>query len=100
MTPEEAAKVLLPCKSITMMTGAGLSVASGVPTFRGQDGFWKETKQYAGEGDPAQILTWPAFQKNPMAVWEWHYDFFKLMVGKQPNQGHKAIREFQEYCLS
>ena len=33
-----------------------------------------------------------------MAVWEWHHDFYKLMVGKQVNEGHKAISKFQEHC--
>ena len=39
-------------KSFMVMTGAGVSAASGIPTFRGQDGFWKEAKRYAGESDP------------------------------------------------
>ena len=33
-----------------------------------------------------------------MAVWEWHWDFYKLMIGKQSNEGHKAVVKFQEYC--
>lgn len=38
------------------------------------------------------------FDKNPMAVWEWHWDFYKLMIGKESNPGHKAIAKFQEWC--
>ena len=76
------------------MTGAGISAASGIPTFRGQDGFWKEKKRYFGEADPTQVLTREFFDKNPMAVWEWHWDFYKLMVGKESNPGHKAIAQF------
>jgi len=33
-----------------------------------------------------------------MAVWEWYKDFYKLMVGKTSNEGHKAIAKFQEFC--
>jgi len=42
VTPEEAGKVLLDKKKILILTGAGISAASGIPTFRGQDGFWKQ----------------------------------------------------------
>ena len=87
-------------KKITILTGAGISAASGIPTFRGQDGFWKEQKRYAGEDDPKQVLTRSFFDKNPMAVWEWHWDFIKLASDKETNLGHKAIAKFQEYCLT
>lgn len=35
-----------------------------------------------------------------MAVWEWHFEFYKLMVGKKTNPGHAAINKFQEHCSS
>ena len=38
------------------------------------------------------------FEKDPSAVWEWHYDFIDLCKGKKPNAGHKAILKFQEFC--
>lgn len=85
---------MIPCKKFTLLTGAGISAASGVPTFRGQDGFWKDAKRYCGESDPMQILTKHFFGQNPMAVWEWHYDFIKLAKDKQTNAGHKAIVKF------
>lgn len=81
----EAAKFMLGCKNITLLTGAGISAASGIPTFRGNDGFWKDAKSYCGETDPMEVLTNRFFQVNPMAVWEWHYDFIKLAKGKQVN---------------
>ena len=43
-TPQEAAKQLVGKKKICILTGAGISAASGIPTFRGQDGFWKKRK--------------------------------------------------------
>ena len=82
MTPKEAAELMVRKTKVAILTGAGVSMASGVPTFRGQDGFWKNTKSYAGEGDPMKVLTKDFFYQNPMACWEWHYDFLKLMEGK------------------
>jgi len=77
-----------------VMTGAGVSAASGIPTFRGQDGFWKQRKTYGGVEDPQEVLTKTFFGKNPAAVWEWHYDFFELQASCKPNDGHSAILEF------
>ena len=51
-TPKKAGQVLKGKKKICILTGAGISAASGIPTFRGQDGFWKKRKQYANEEDP------------------------------------------------
>ena len=82
MTAEEAAEYLIGRKKITVMTGAGISAASGIPTFRGQDGFWKESKRYFNEDDPTKILTRSFFDQNPMANWEWHWDFIKLAADK------------------
>ena len=93
-TAVEAARYLLRRKKITILTGAGVSAASGIPTFRGQDGFWKEKKRYVGESNPMEILTTDFFNNNPMAVWEWHWDFIKLAADKQTNDGHRAIRNF------
>ena len=99
MTPEQAAQVLLDRKHITVLTGAGISAASGIPTFRGNEGFWKSQKKvYCGETDPSDICRRTFFDVNPMANWEWHYDFIKLASDKVSNAGHKAIVKFQEYC--
>ena len=98
MTPKQAAQLMLGKKAITILTGAGVSAPSGIPTFRGQDGLWYQKKRYAGESDPKDICMRTFFDVNPMAVWEWHIDFHKLMVGKEVNEGHTSIAKFQEYC--
>ena len=97
---KEAAKYLKGKKKVAILTGAGISAASGIPTFRGQDGFWKDAKQYAGEKDPMSVLTLEFFGKHPEANWEWHYDFLKLMKDKDVtvNNGHIAVNDFMEYC--
>jgi NAD-dependent deacetylase len=98
LTAIQAAAFLKDRKKFLILTGAGLSAASGVPTFRGNEGFWKTKKNYGGEADPMSLLMNGFFAEKPEAVWEWHYDFIDLCEGKKPNDGHKAITKFQEYC--
>ena len=69
---------------ITVMTGAGVSAASGVPTFRGPDGIWKK---YRAES----LATPEAFQKDPKLVWEW-YDWRRQVLStKSPNRAHQVL---------
>ena len=99
LTPEEAAQRLIGKKKITILTGAGISLASGVPTFRCKDGHWANEKAYGGETDRRVLATKQFFAKNPMASWERYHDFYKLMVGKSPNVGHQAVTRFLEHCF-
>lgn len=85
----EAAQHLKNCKHLMILTGAGLSAASGIPTFRGAGGFW--TKSYGGIDNPMDILTQQFFAKNPEAFWDWHFDFEDILQDKEPNAGHFAI---------
>ena len=68
---------MLSRKKIAILTG-GCIAASGIPTFRGQDGIWKEKTSYAGTEDPMEICTKRFFAKHPDANWQWHYDFNEL----------------------
>jgi NAD-dependent deacetylase len=74
---------------IVVLTGAGVSAESGVPTFRGEDGLWKKHR--------AQELATPeAFRKDPATVWEW-YDYRRQIVaGKDPNPAHLGITRLDE----
>jgi NAD-dependent deacetylase len=77
-----------PAKKIVVLTGAGISADSGVPTFRGEDGLWR---RYRAE----ELATAAAFEANPQLVWEW-YDWRRGIIGKaEPNPGHLAIAEME-----
>jgi NAD-dependent deacetylase len=71
-------------RRITILTGAGVSAASGVPTFRGAGGLWRSHR-------PEDLATPEAFQQNPRLVWEW-YDWRRSVIaGCQPNPAHDAL---------
>ncbi len=78
-------------QSITVLTGAGISADSGVPTFRGADGLWKNFR--------AEDLATPqAFERDPRLVWQWYNWRRELIATKQPNEAHKAIVELERRC--
>jgi len=78
-------------KKIVFVTGAGISQESGIPTFRGKDGLWRNY-------DPMKLATIDAFYDNPKLVWEWYNERRKNVFQAQPNQGHKAIAELEKYA--
>ncbi|MCC6359626.1 MAG: NAD-dependent deacylase, partial [Phycisphaerales bacterium] len=62
---DKAAAVLRASKRLTVLTGAGMSAESGVPTFRDPDGYWSRF-------NPAELATPAAFRLDPVKVWEWY----------------------------
>lgn len=90
------AEQLSKLSDIVVVTGAGVSQESGVPTFRGEDGLWK---QYRAE----DLATRRAFEADPALVWSW-YDYRRQLVAEaEPNDGHRAIveleRSFESFSL-
>jgi len=75
-------------RHIAVLTGAGMSAESGVPTFRdAQTGLWAKF-------DPHQLATENAFRANPSMVWDW-YAFRREMIAKvDSNAGHRALADF------
>ncbi len=71
-------------KSIAVLTGAGISAESGIPTFRGNGGLWREYR-------PEELATPEAFQNNPDLVWDWYEWRRELIVKAEPNEGHRAL---------
>lgn len=81
-------KKIRSAKSVTVLTGAGISAESGVPTFRGEDGLWKKFRA-------EELATVSAFLNNPELVWEWYQHRRKILRDVQPNQGHLALRDLE-----
>ena len=80
--------VLADAQAITVMTGAGISAESGVPTFRGPDGLWEGHR-------PEELATPTAFAADPHKVWRW-YDWRRSLVAAcEPNAAHRALVELQ-----
>ncbi|XP_043446738.1 NAD-dependent protein deacylase sirtuin-5, mitochondrial isoform X3 [Prionailurus bengalensis] len=79
-------KFFAKAKHIVIISGAGVSAESGVPTFRGAGGYWRTWQ--------AQDLATPqAFARNPSLVWEFYHYRREVMLSKEPNPGHLAIAE-------
>jgi len=76
-------------QNVVVLSGAGASAESGIPTFRGAGGLWRTFR--------AQELASPdAFQRNPSLVWEFYSYRREVALSKQPNKAHYAIAEFQK----
>ena len=67
-----------------VITGAGISAESGIPTFRGKDGYWRNL-------DPAKLATPEAFEQNPKLVWEWYRERRQRIRAAKPNAAHEAV---------
>lgn len=82
---------LASARVVAVLTGAGISADSGVPTFRGADGLWRNFR--------AEDLATPeAFARDPRLVWEW-YDWRRgLIATKSPNPAHYALVELERRC--
>jgi NAD-dependent deacetylase len=81
---EQARQWLARAQSVAVLTGAGISAESGVPTFRGPGGLWKNRK-------PEELATPQAFAANPALAWEW-YNWRREFIAKtQPNPAHHAL---------
>lgn len=80
--------------NITILTGAGISVESGIPTFRGADGYWTVGSVNYQFQD---IGTLEFFQHNPIESWRWFLFRKGVCNEAKPNLGHKAIVKLEKY---
>jgi NAD-dependent deacetylase len=95
--PSEIIEILKSSQRVAVLTGAGISAESGVPTFReSQTGLWSHFGS-------AELATPQAFHQNPKLVWEWYIWRRELISRAQPNPGHYALVEmetiFSEFTL-
>jgi NAD-dependent deacetylase len=83
----EAAKALRKARHVCVLTGAGISAESGIPTFReALTGLWERFS-------PEELATPEAFERDPKFVWDW-YEYRRELVRKaEPNPGHYALAE-------
>ena len=77
-------------QKIVFVTGAGISQESGIPTFRGKDGLWRNY-------DAMKLATIDAFYEDPKLVWEWYNERRSNIFSAIPNDGHKAIAELEKF---
>lgn len=80
-------------KKVVVLTGAGISAESGIPTFRGPEGYWK-----AGSVNykPQEIGTMKMFKQSPKEVWKWYLFRKTVCDNAQPNPGHVAVAEMEK----
>jgi NAD-dependent deacetylase len=80
-------------RKLTVLTGAGLSADSGIPTFRDKDGFWTVgSVNYM----PEEMGTFKMFLEKPLEVWKWFLYRHTICSKAVPNVGHYAIRELED----
>lgn len=93
---DSARRAVAGCGSLCVLTGAGVSAESGVPTFRGAGGMWRDR-------DPMSLATREAFDEDPATVWEWYQWRRGIIRRCAPNPGHRAIarveREKDDFLL-
>ncbi|XP_012912305.1 NAD-dependent protein deacylase sirtuin-5, mitochondrial isoform X1 [Mustela putorius furo] len=102
-------KLFAKAKHIVILSGAGVSAESGVPTFRGAGGYWRrwQAQNYTTVQSTSLSPKWrncinpssqdlatpQAFARNPSLVWEFYHYRREVMLSKEPNPGHLAIAE-------
>ena len=87
---DQARKRLTPAARVLVLTGAGTSAESGVPTFRdAQTGLWARFS-------PQDLATPEAFARDPELVWRWYAWRRELVAAAQPNAAHRALAELEQ----
>ena len=75
-------------ENVTVLTGAGVSAESGVPTFRDPGGIWEKFR-------PEELANFEAFMRDPDFVWSWYQHRREIMRDVEPNPGHYALAEME-----
>jgi len=79
---------LTQARKVFVLTGAGISAESGIPTFRGPEGYWKQHR-------PEQLASPEGFARDPRLVWEWYNHRRRLIAAAGPNAGHRVVAEIE-----
>lgn len=84
-----AADIIVKSELTLALTGAGISVESGIPDFRSAGGLWSKF-------DPAEYANISAFRSNPEKVWEMLWEMDKIVSGAEPNEAHIGMGELEK----
>jgi len=76
---------------VLVITGSGISADSGLPTFRGPEGYWRQH-------DPRKLATREAFERTPELVWEWYRERREKIKTSEPNAAHNALVALATQC--
>ncbi|KOB74505.1 NAD-dependent protein deacylase [Operophtera brumata] len=82
-------EALKSAKNVVILSGAGMSAESGIPTFRGAGGYWRKYQS-------SSLATPEAFKSNPSLVWEFYHYRREVAAKAKPNPGHIAIAEYEK----
>jgi NAD-dependent deacetylase len=85
----QAAKIIMNSKFTMALTGAGISVESGIPDFRSEEGLWSKF-------DPAEYASITAFRAKPEMVWEMLREMDKVVSQARPNKAHLGMGQLEE----
>lgn len=91
-TIEQLARLWPSSGKVIVLTGAGVSVASGIPDFRSPGGLWSKY-------DPMEVATVDALEHSPMAVWRFLLDAVDVMAKAKPNPAHLALARMEQAGL-
>ena len=87
---DELIRRLRAAQRVVVLTGAGISAESGVPTFRAPDGLWSKFK-------PEELANMEAFLRNPALVWQWYQHRRDILETVKPNPGHETLAEMERH---
>ncbi len=90
-------RFLLACPSqienVVSLTGAGISAESGIPTFRGEEGYWTVGARVY---QPQELATFGSFEAMPQEVWRWYLYRRAICRAAAPNAAHRALVTLEE----
>jgi len=92
ISPEKLAAILRQRPRLVALTGAGISVESGIPDFRSPGGLWERF-------DPMEYATIHAFRRNPAKVWELLQEMDRIITTARPNPAHYSLAALEDQGL-